>query len=214
MNEQDKIRLADLETAQARVGQDKAEFQRDVVATVAVHEAAKRADAQDAAAEANIRATVAESRERTMATSAGLARQDARFERAAASNSASTATMIGVIAVALVLAVVGYFAWWQPNHSANASTNTFVRTEKVTEKPGAPSTVIVNPPDVNVKVNVPSANPPAEPAAKTDNATPSDPDRASTNSGGDAEKSPTSDSDKPSGANAKPADGTTAPDGR
>jgi len=166
MNEQDSRRLADLEAAQARAGQDKAEFQRDVVAGVAVNEALNRVAAEDATSQANMRATVAESRERSMATSAGLARQDARYERTSASNATFSATLIGVFAVAIVAAVIGYFAWWQPNHPVVvAGSNTFIRTDKTTETTvpaptSQPPTVIVTPPTVNV--NVPESKPEAE----------------------------------------------------
>jgi len=162
MTDQDRIRLAELEAANARAGRDHAELQRDAVADVAVNEAVNRAVAENVASDARARATQAESRERTMATSAGLARQDASYERAAASNATFSATLIGIVAVALVLAVVGYFAWWQPNHAVSASTNTFIRTDKTTEKSAPASTVIVKQPDVNVKVVVPASTPPTE----------------------------------------------------
>src|SRR5688572_13280152 len=110
MTEQDKRRLAEMEAAQARAGQSNAEFERDVVATVAVNEAVHRAVAEDATTDAKLRANQAESRERSMATSASLSRQDASNERAAASNAIFSATLIGVVAVCLVL-VIGYFAW-------------------------------------------------------------------------------------------------------
>jgi len=204
MNEQDSRRLADLEAAQARAGQDEAEFQRDVVAGVAVNEALHRAAAEDATSQANMRATVAESRERSMATSAGLARQDARYERTAASNATFSATLIGVFAVAIVLAVIGYFAWWQPNHPAVAASNTFIRTDKTTEKTvtaptSQPPTVIVTPPTVNV--NVPESKPDAE--SKTPASDPS--------TGASSEKTPdtSSNSDNPKSPESKP--GTDKP---
>src|SRR5947207_2715211 len=133
MNEQEKRQLAELETAQARSEQNAAEIQRDMVAGVAVNEAIHRAVAEDATSEAKMRASQAESRERSMATTAGIARQDANNERAAASKATFSATLITISAVTIVL-VIGYFAWWQPSHRADASTNTFIRTDKTTEK--------------------------------------------------------------------------------
>ena len=160
MNEQEKRRLAELETARARAGQNAAEIERDVIATVAVNEAIHRAAAEGAASEAAMRANHAELRERSMA-SASLSRQYAISERAAASNATLSTTLIAVVAVSLLLAI-GYFAWWQPAHRTEASTNTFIRTDKTTEKAAAPPSVIVEQPDVNVKVVVPPAIPPLE----------------------------------------------------
>src|SRR5687768_13571234 len=158
MNEQEKRRLAEMETAQARAGQSAAEFERDVVAGVAVNEAVHRAAAEDATTDAKMRANQAESRERSMATSASLSRQDASNERAAASNATFSATLIGVVAIAIVL-VVGYFAWWAPGQRTDASTNTFIRTDKTTQTTAPPPNVFVEQPNVNVKVVVPESNP-------------------------------------------------------
>lgn len=168
MTEQEKRRIAELETDQARAGRNAAELQRDVIAGVAVTESVHRAVAEDAASEAKTRAAQAESRERTMATSASLARQDATYERAAASNASFSATLITIVAVTIVLAVIGYFAWWQPNHQVDASTNTFIRTDKTTEKSSPTPNVIVKQPNVNVKVVVPESKP------KPDEQTPSE----------------------------------------
>src|SRR5205085_6789871 len=112
MTEQEKRRLAELETAAAQAGRSAAELQRDTIAGVAVNESVQRAAAENAASEARMRANQAESRERTMATSAGLARQDATIERAAASNATFTTVIMSVLGVTVVLALIGYFAWW------------------------------------------------------------------------------------------------------
>src|SRR5436305_6043594 len=64
MTDEEKRRLAELETAQARAGKSAAELQRDVVAGIAVNESVHRAAAETAASEAKMRAAQAESRER------------------------------------------------------------------------------------------------------------------------------------------------------
>src|SRR5688572_16633277 len=171
--------MAEMETAQARAGQSAAEFERDVVATVAINEAVHRAVAEDATTDAKMRANQAESRERSMATSASLSRQDASNERAAASNAIFSATLIGVVAVCLVL-VIGYFAGWAPGQRTNASTSTFIRTHKTTETTATPPNVIVEQPNVNVKVVVPESNPqPEEKASPTETPPVSDPVQSS-----------------------------------
>ncbi|HLJ55064.1 MAG TPA: hypothetical protein VKT77_08475 [Chthonomonadaceae bacterium] len=109
-----------------------------------------------------------------MATSAGLARQDATMERAAASNATFAATMITVLGVTIAVALVVYFAWWQPAHRTDVSTNTLIRTDKTIEKTSAPQTVVVKPDNVNVRVTVPESKPKPAESPKPDETPPAE----------------------------------------
>src|SRR6185436_4922041 len=88
MNEQDRTRIANLETDLARAERNTAENQRDAIAGVAVNEAANRkiaqADAVDARISANQNAVAAQE----MATERNLMHGNLAAERHASANNA------------------------------------------------------------------------------------------------------------------------------
>ncbi len=143
MTQQDKNRLAQLELAQARTEQSKAEFERDRVVNAAVNGAVREANS-DAVMEANMRARQSEAQAGYMATSAAVARGEASSERTDASNANFTTVMVIIFAVGIVLAFGIYFFWYVPNQSV------------VVIKPQQPN---------NVTINTPSNTPPAQPPA-------------------------------------------------
>ena len=144
MTDQERARLAELETAQARAGQSKAEFERNVVVGNTVNGVVHRAD--NAVSEANIRASRAESQ-------ASQASSEGTF----------SATLSIILLAVVVFGIGGYFMWWQPNHTTSAATNTIIqRTEKTTEKTTVPTVIQSPSPNVNVKVVAPPPAPPVE----------------------------------------------------
>ncbi|HWA81854.1 MAG TPA: hypothetical protein VG820_00360 [Fimbriimonadaceae bacterium] len=60
------------------------------------------------------------------------------------------AAILGIIAVAVALGAIGYFAWWAPVHGADAQTKQpqVVHDTRIIEKPvpSTPPTIINNPP--------------------------------------------------------------------
>src|SRR5436309_11406033 len=114
MDEQDQRRIAEMEAAHESARRNMAENERDIAANVAMNEAANRQVAEDTAFASTVRAEQAESQARVMADSANRARVHAADERAAASNASFAATLVTILLIAVVLCVIGYFAWWQP----------------------------------------------------------------------------------------------------
>ncbi len=163
MSEERDRRLAELDAARAEAGESQALLERDVVAGIALNEAAGRAVAENAAVESSIRANSAEAQTRAVAASASLAQQEASHERAAASNASFGAILMAVL-LAGALVVLGYFLWWQPSRSEGTNT-TIIRTDRNTTvaapapapAPNPNLTINVKPPDVNVQVAAPPA---------------------------------------------------------
>src|SRR5580658_328572 len=100
MSSIDRERIAELEAERARLGQARAEVERDITAGVAINEAAGRTAAENAAANERIRADMAESGARSASASAIAAHADAREERAAAGNASFVAAIAVLVALA------------------------------------------------------------------------------------------------------------------
>jgi hypothetical protein len=156
MSSIDSERIAALQAERAQLGQAAAEVERDVATSVAINEAARRTSAENAAANERIRADMAESAARSSSATAHAAYEDARDERATAGNATVVATLAVLVALALI-AVVGYFAWWQPAHTIDTPTNTIIEHTVKTSPPSQSSapTINVSPPRVNVNIQNP-----------------------------------------------------------
>ena len=164
MTEQEKIRLAELEVAQARAGQSKAELERDVIANAAV--SGIRAT-NNSVVEASMRANQAESQARSMATAASLARGEAASERASASNATFTAAISVILVIGLLAAIGGYYLWYVPSQPV-----VVVSPQKpdITINTPASSQATQPPPNININnrvINPVQATPKSKPEPKS-----------------------------------------------
>jgi hypothetical protein len=120
MNEQDRTRIAELQAGQAIVERNVAEHERDVIAGVALNEAANRevaqADAVDARISANQNAVAAQE----MATERNLMHGNLAAERHASANNAFGFYLMTAVVLMMLLGGGIYF-YFQKRDAANAA---------------------------------------------------------------------------------------------